>query len=275
MLKHARIPKFSSKYSPKKYTQHQHTVILILKKYFKSTYRDVTDILEEMPRIRELIDLITVPHFTTIQKFFDRIMDSMLYSLLMKITEAFIIAVDSTGFSSHYASKYYEKMFFKDVQRRRFQKMAVAVDTRKQMIMNVFTEEGPTYDYRNLIPLLQPLKAKYVVADKGYDSEKNIQFVIDKNSIPLIRIRGKPRRGLRKKTKQLFYKHVKYYRSRSKVETVFSVIKKKFGEHLYSRKLLLRNKEIVLNGITYNAYKEIYCLIMNVFYRTCPVEERL
>ena len=262
MLEHARIPKFSSKYSPKLYTQHQHTVMLMLKKYFKATYRDITDILEEMTRIRELLKLKRIPHYTTLQKFFDRIRDSLLYSLLMKITRAFIIAIDSTGFSSRYASKYYEQRFFKDVQKRRFQKMAIAADVRKQTILNIYTEEGPSYDYKNLIPLMQPLQAKYVVADKGYDSEKNIRFIMEKNAIPVIAIRGRPTRTkLRKRVKRNFSKYVKVYHQRPKVESIFSVIKRKFGEHLFSRKLSLRNKEIMLNGITYNAYKGIYCLV--------------
>ena len=73
MLKHARIPRFSSKFSPRIYTQHQHFLILVLKKYFRASYRDIVEILEEMTRIRELVRLERIPHYTTPQKFFDRI----------------------------------------------------------------------------------------------------------------------------------------------------------------------------------------------------------
>ena len=47
------------------------------------------------------------------------------------------------------------------------------------------------------------------------------------------------------------------YHQRSKVETVFSVIKRKFGSAVYSRIEWLKMKEIKLKNIVYNIYRKI------------------
>jgi len=103
-IKQSKIPEFSHKNSPKKFTQHQHCILLMLKKRFKATYRDIIDYLSEMSSIQAVVDLKAVPHYTTVQKFFMRIKESYIYSLI-KIYCCRIIAVDSTGFAS-YSSRY-------------------------------------------------------------------------------------------------------------------------------------------------------------------------
>lgn len=94
------LPTYSHKNSPKKYTQHQHAVILMLKKRFKAAYRDIVDYLSEMRDVQSVIGLEAVPHYTTIQKFFKRIGELKLLSLI-DVYSCRIIAVDSTGFASY------------------------------------------------------------------------------------------------------------------------------------------------------------------------------
>ncbi|MCD6279144.1 hypothetical protein J7J26_00005, partial [Candidatus Micrarchaeota archaeon] len=55
------------------------------------------------------------------------------------------------------------------------------------------------------------------------------------------------------------------YHQRSKVETVFSVIKRKFGDELYARNINMRKKEVKLKHLVYNLYRKIIFLL-DVFY---------
>ncbi|MCK9580057.1 MAG: hypothetical protein M0Q92_06350 [Methanoregula sp.] len=71
--------------------------------------------LEEMNRIRELLGLNTIPHFTTLQKFLCRI-NTLYFDFLLKNTlkrfysvdsTISITAIDSSGLPSGYCSHYY------------------------------------------------------------------------------------------------------------------------------------------------------------------------
>lgn len=51
------VSRFSTRYSPKRFTPRQHVVFLRLKVERTTTYRDLVDELVEMPRTRDALDL--------------------------------------------------------------------------------------------------------------------------------------------------------------------------------------------------------------------------
>jgi len=236
----------------------------MLKKRFKSTYRDVVDYLSEMQEVCYIIGLEHVPHYTTVQKFFMRINESYIYSLI-KIYCCKIIAVDSTGFAS-YSSRYYDRIAGKS-KKKRFQKMVLAIDTDRQTILNCIPAVGYTYDSKYFIPIMKKLKAKYVVADKGFDSANNMLHAIRKRIKPVIEIRKGVKTGIRLRLKGINKCYRKIYHQRSKAEAVMFVIKRKFGDTVYSRNYSLLRKEILLNAVCYNTYREILLAIIEVFYK--------
>jgi hypothetical protein len=83
--------------------------------------------------------------------------------------------------------------------------------------------------------------------DRGYDSE-DIHRLIHKvlNSCSLIPVRDRKRKrisGYYRKSLAQDFDEVTYHQ-RNKVETVFSILKRKFGESLKARKYRLQIKEI-------------------------------
>src|ERR1700680_1870629 len=62
------LPLYAHRYSPKKYTQPQLFVCLVLKTFFRADYRKVTAILQDFDALRSYLGLSCVPHFTTLQK---------------------------------------------------------------------------------------------------------------------------------------------------------------------------------------------------------------
>ncbi|HEU4394361.1 MAG TPA: transposase, partial [Planctomycetota bacterium] len=59
-------PRYSSRFSRKEYTQHQHFAILVLKQFFKTDYRGIVQMLEEWSDLREALGLRRVPHYSTL-----------------------------------------------------------------------------------------------------------------------------------------------------------------------------------------------------------------
>ena len=199
------------------------------------------------------------------------------------------VAVDATGFTSSYSSKYYVKRINMESKSKHFLKSTIAIDVKNQLILAMKLRKSPSNDNKDFKPILKKVgkiaEIKMVLADKGYDSEDNLCFVKHKlNAKPIISIRGgnssplKSRNGgkLRKKMYLSLEKDPvvqKEYHQRSKVETVFSVIKRKFGDELYARSLTMRKKEAKLKHLVYNLYRKIIFFILEVFY-TAGCRER-
>ena len=62
------LPLYSHKYSPKKFTQPQLVACLVLREFFTTDYRGITAIIEDSSDLKKVLELKTVPHYTTLQK---------------------------------------------------------------------------------------------------------------------------------------------------------------------------------------------------------------
>jgi transposase-like protein DUF772 len=60
------LPAYSAVHSPKKFTQPQLFAILVLRQFFKTDYRGVVQLLEDMSDLRLALGLNRVPHYSTL-----------------------------------------------------------------------------------------------------------------------------------------------------------------------------------------------------------------
>jgi hypothetical protein len=76
------VSRFSTRYSRKRFSLRQHVVLLCLKVKKTTTYRDLVDELIEMPRVRDALDLDSIPAPSTLCKAFDRLEMAVWRALL-------------------------------------------------------------------------------------------------------------------------------------------------------------------------------------------------
>ena len=143
-------------------------------------------------------------------------------------------------------------------------KDTIVVDSDRQVILSHYSRIAPRHDNIEFKPLIRKTRKRVdiilVTADKGYDDESNHRLVHSMNAACIIPVRefkhSRIRTGYyRRKIAKNFNK--KLYGERNKSETVFFVIKKKFGEELSSRSTLLKKKEIKMKNVVYNLYRKV------------------
>jgi len=294
ILERARYPLRRSKYSNHIYNDHQHIILLALRQHFRKSYREFCDIMEICTSLLDEIGLKKVPHWTTLQKFSARADMRRLERLLLACLEearlrVLYLAVDSSGFSSTSASTYYVRKFELRKDRpgrprrgyimKRYLKQTIAVETRKQLIVAMKFRMGPANDSPDFIAVLKKVMlagqpVRVVVADKGYDAEKNhayAQEVLGARSMIPLRASGRPmvKAGGRYRRRQKRSFDEKEYHQRSKVETVFSVEKRTMGSHLLARGICQQHKELIFRAFSYNSRRMefLFLLFIEGFYR--------
>jgi len=264
VLKHARIALFSNRKSNHIFTIWQHIVLITIRQYEGKSYRMFVDWLFEACYLRSFLELSRIPHFTTLQKFTDRINNTLLEKIISSFivisgTKHIFAGIDSTGFKSTHSSQYYTE---RAKLRRKWIKLSIGADVLLQIICTIKIRRAPTrHDNIDFKPIITRtsniLSLSVVTADKGYDSEHNHQLVRDGlhafsiiparyEHVPIWRTYGKYRKQMKRVYSKLLYNQ------RNKDETIVSVIKRLFGEHLMSRSIRTQNRELSFRCITYN-----------------------
>jgi Transposase DDE domain len=268
ILRNARIPFFLHRKSNHIYTIWQHLSLLTIRQYEGKSYRMFTEWLVEAHYLRTFLKISRIPHFTTLQKFTDRIagtilerMISSFIVLLINVKQIFF-GIDSSGFKSTRSSQYYTE---RAKLRRKWIKLSIGADVLKQIICTIKIRRAPTkhdnIDFKSIITRTSDIKPlSIVVADKGYDSEENHVLVREGLKtyciippryahVPIWRTNGRYRKQMKRDYTKLLYNQ------RNKDETIMSVIKRLFGEYVTSRLVKTQNRELSFRCIAYNMHR--------------------
>lgn len=261
----AKVPMYRTKFSKHEFTQHQLLSLVIFKEYLGVKYRQLCDILELTKEFREIVGCSRIPHYTTLCRFSHRISSKLISRILDTVTSLFYrssgristIAIDSTGFPTSYFSYYYSVRAQKD--RKGFLKISLAVDTHKQTILALKITKNRQHDTKHVPSLLRKSSriklARFYVLDRGYDSEAiHRQIREEFRAISYIPIRNWNASYVSGNYRQRMIKELDrtVYRRRNIVETVFSVMKRKFGGFTRGFGFKSQVKEIKLKCIAYS-----------------------
>ena len=272
------LPAYAHRFSPKTYSQPQLFACLVLKAFFKTDYRGITQYLKDCSDLPRALGLQRIPHYTTLHKAAARLLrQPHARRLLHRTVRHFFgrrrrsrrVAFDSSGLDCGHASRYFirrrtrKESPWKTVAYTRYAKLEVAVDCDSHVIVGVLASRGPAVDVDRFVPLLDATLAEVrpqrIVADAGYDSEPNHRYARDGYGIasfmpPLLgRPTAKPPSGrYRRQMKQRLNKHYGGYGQRWQIETVFSMIKRNLADAVGARTYWSQCRELWLLAITHN-----------------------
>jgi transposase len=210
------------------------------------------------------------PHFNTILKYLN---DPSLTGVLTKLVEFSALplkqledkfAVDSTGFSTSVFARWYGTSR-KNEEQRTYVKAHVMCGVKTNVITSIEVTPGTVSDF-NMFPALvestaKRFQMKEVSADKGYSSRKCMEVVNKHGAIPYIAFRRNTRSLAQGsqiwRTMFVFFRDHKdefmaHYHLRSNVESTFSMMKRKQGTYLRSKKGIAQINEILCKALVHN-----------------------
>ena len=177
-----------------------------------------------------------------------------------------MIALDSTGIK---VANRGEWMRHKWHVRKGYLKIHVAVDIKKKRILSLEVTSEEVHDGKMLKKLVDNAsennKTKRVLADGMYDSNNNFRYLSKNHIKPGIKTRRNSKvkstncsarnmSVLRQRTNLKRWKRSVSYGKRWMVETVFSCIKRMFGEYVNAKKFHNMTKELIIKASLYNMF---------------------
>lgn len=259
------LPLYSHIKSPHRFTLPQLTACVLLMFYVRKSYRDMEEWLLATEGVCRALGLQEVPDHTTLFRAFKRLrmttFKHMQRVFLDKLSlKEEIIACDTTGYRLTQASAHYVARCGRKYDH--FAKGGYAVGADSLYILGWKQGQGPGADTGYLEPLRRQAQryglyrgrqtAWVLVADAGFDGKT----VRDGDLIPPVR-RGGVMKSPQRKARMDTVSAARldgFYGQRWKAETVNSVIKRKFGDEIRSRKISRQRREPIVKGLVYNLH---------------------
>ena len=240
-----------------------------MRAYFHLPYRQTEGVIRE----HASNTLPSIPDYSNINRRINRL-DIKVNNhdkSNLQYDDYFIIAIDSTGVK---VTNRGEWIRHKWNVKRGYLKIHLAVDTKKKRIISLNVTSEQVHDSQVLSVLIDDITMNQnkvvdaMIADGSYDNNKNFQYLSFKGINPMIKVRKNSRcrktnHYLRNKTVKMQkdnlenWKDSVSYGKRWIVETVFSCIKRMFGEYITAIRFENMVKEIILKASLYNLFQSI------------------
>lgn len=172
-------------------------------------------------------------------------------------------AVDSSGFSTCVYDRWFDEKYGKKKKRQRWVKAHLICGTSTHIVSDVIVAEGDSGDAPMLPELVANTAGRFqiaqVSADKAYLSHANFDAIERVGAVPYVPFKvGNTGEGpalWRKMWALYMYKRDEFlaaYHARSNVETVFSMIKRKFGASVMSKGFVAQRNEVLCKVLAHN-----------------------
>jgi hypothetical protein len=250
------------------------TFLLLLgyaKAYFHLPYRQTEGITQAHAKGKVPL----IPNYTTINRRINRLnikIENTTDSKEFK-DEYIVIAIDSTGIKITNRGQWMrEKWSVKNNNKKGYLKIHIAVNIKIKKILSMKVTDEQVHDSKALPELVDDVMKSdrkitigKLFADGAYEGNDIFGYLEDNGILPCIKVR-KNARVRWKKGKNILrnlaviaqrndlqkWKDSVSYGKRWIVETVFSSMKRRFGEYVYSIKLKNMIQEMMLKASLYN-----------------------
>ena len=271
------LPPYRTRFSKHQFTQPQLLAILCLMRYEDWTFREAEVRLREHRELRQILGLKSVPDFTTVYRFLQRLEGQTLDRAVGETVRRMggrhgggrrraRVAVDATGLAPGAVSTYFVRRQHhhrpQPLPWRHWLKWIVVADLDQQLLLSQSARRGPWNDCASLPAVVEAASQRrrigVVLADAEFDSERNHTFIRQRlgaqSVIPAKRGKKTWRvRGVRAAMRRAF--PGKLYRRRALVETLFSSVKRKLSARAPGRSLPMQMRQALLLGLSFNLYR--------------------
>ncbi len=241
-----------------------------MRAYFHLPYRQTEGVVRE----HASNTLPSIPDYSNISRRINRLDIKIIDDDITKSNlhdDNFVIAIDATGIK---VSNTGEWIRHKWNVKKGYLKIHLAVDIKKKRILSLHLTSEQVHDGKVLPDLVDDITIKQnkeidmTIADGAYDNNNNFRFLSFKGIEPAIKVRKnskwrKTNHYLRNKTVKMQKDHFDKwkdsvsYGKRWIAETVFSCIKRMFGEYVTAIRFDNMIKEIMLKVSLYNWFQSI------------------
>jgi hypothetical protein len=271
------LPRSRSRFRKHQFTQPQLLALLCLMRYADRTFRQAEVRLAEHGELRRVLGLSSVPDFTTLYRFLQRLDDATinrsvgetvrrLRGTRRKGRRRARVGVDATGLAPGAVSTFFVRRLHHHGQKplpwRHWLKWVIVADLDEQFLLSQSAQRGPWNDCGNLPTLVgtaaEETPIGLVLAVAEFDSERNHTYIRQRlgaqSVIPAKRGKKTWRiHGVRAETRRAF--PTRLYRRRALIESVFSSVKRKLSPRAPGRGLRMQVRQALLLGLSFNLYR--------------------
>lgn len=226
----------------------------------------------------------------------DNLKDSELTDILLELIEISSLplrgieedfTIDATGFGVHRYQTYYNWKYKKKSKMKVFKKVHAVCGVKTKIATAVVVTDGDVHDNTQFEELVintaRNFKIKELSADKAYLASKNFNLIKSLGGLAFIPFKinssGKCAGGnsyIFKTMLKIFLKHndyfMKKYHKRSNAESLNSMLKRKFGNHIRCKHPIAQINELLGMILANNIcilIKEIYLNDLDIDFNEC------
>ena len=243
------------------------TVLLLLKIVFGISYRTLASATRDL-KLYQVLGMKRAPCYKTIQNTLQHLQEDFLLEInrMLIPTATLLGGIDSSGMKIHRKGAWVVIRFHRSHRRQDFKKVHLFVDLVSKKILQCVVTPGRNSDSKQVKQLLrscQWMRVDIILGDGGYDTRECFQEITGHGAVPGIPVRknattksrGCPSRRRAVLAQRRDYENWKaqvQYRMRCVVESIFSGMKRRFGEYLFSLRERYRRVEMWLRSILWN-----------------------
>ena len=240
-------------------------VLSILRTLFRKRYADYESEMRFDKRLMDMLKLENLPCKSTLNYYDLQLKLGFLSNFNRKLIDAWVkkpvdLLLDASGIRIVGRSIWYCIRTKKNIRKRECDKIHIAISLGNLLIANFRISNSKKNDSPFLRKLLYPFAILgLVLVDKGYSNKTNAEFVARRKGAFFSPFKKNVNPTGLNVWSYLYRLWEKFqticesiYYQRSKVEAVFSALKRRYGDQLYGRKWYTRRREMAMRFIAYN-----------------------